>query len=95
MTLRADDELWALLQALPTNIDALIGKLEDAHRQELKAVKSDMQSLSDCLSSGETTGCGAGIFTRIACGHGDDSVTTLGGLGRPKQPQQSVTPGSP
>lgn len=97
LTFRADDELWVLLQALPTkaNIEALIGRLKDAHRQELQALKSDMQSLSDRLSSGETTGYGAGIFARIACGHGDDSATTLGGLGRPGQPQQSAAPGSP
>lgn len=41
LTLRADAELWALLQALPTRSDikALISKLEATHHRELVAMK--------------------------------------------------------
>lgn len=53
----ADAELKAILQALPTraDIEALVGKVEAAHRKELRAVKQEVQLLNTRLSSGETT----------------------------------------
>lgn len=57
LTLCVDAELWELLLALltKTDIETLIGSLEESHCQELQAVRSDVQCLSDRLSAGETT----------------------------------------
>lgn len=43
-----DAELWALLKALPTktDIESLIGRIEQQHRQEMREVKGEMKSLS-------------------------------------------------
>lgn len=53
----ADEELRAILQALPTkaDIETLIGRVEAAHRKELHAVKQEVHSLSDRLTAGETS----------------------------------------
>lgn len=55
VTFRADAELKAILQALPTraDIEALVGKVEAAHKREMKEIKQDMQSLSSRLTTGE------------------------------------------
>lgn len=57
LTYRADAELRSLLQALPTraDIEALIGRVEEMHRQELRAVKTDVQALTTRLATGEST----------------------------------------
>lgn len=57
LTLCADAELRALLRALPTktDIETLIARLKELHRQDLQAVMSDVQCLSDRLSTRETT----------------------------------------
>lgn len=53
----ADEELRAILQALPTkaDIETLIGKVEAAHRKEIRAVKQEVHSLSDRLTVGEAS----------------------------------------
>lgn len=55
ITFRADAELKAILQALLTraDIEALVGKVEAAHKREIRAVKQDVQALSTRLSAGE------------------------------------------
>lgn len=46
-----------LIETLPTKsgIESLILRLEDAHRQDLQAVKADVQSLFEHLTSGESS----------------------------------------
>lgn len=57
LTLRADAELRALLQALPTraDIEAILNRLEESHKQEIAAVRHDVQTLSERMDSGETS----------------------------------------
>lgn len=57
LTLRADAELRALLQAFTTrsNIETLIGRLEATQRKELATVKKDVKALSNRLGAGEAS----------------------------------------
>lgn len=57
LTLHADEELRALLRALPTRADfeSLASRLEAAHRKDIAAVRTDINSLSDRMNAGETT----------------------------------------
>lgn len=54
--LQADDELRALLRALPTRTDmeALISKLEATHCKEMAVVKNDVKALADRMDAGES-----------------------------------------
>lgn len=56
-TYQEDNELRTLLQALPTKSDmeALIGRVEAAHRQELQIVRKEVQVLSSRLTTGEAS----------------------------------------
>lgn len=55
--LGADAELKAILQALPTrsDIEALVRRVEAAHRKEIRAVKQEVQALNTRLTSGESS----------------------------------------
>lgn len=50
-------DIGVLLQALPTKteIEALILRLVDAHHQDIQAVRTDVQAISDRVSTGETS----------------------------------------
>lgn len=54
LTLRADAELRALLQALPTraNMESLANRLETSHRQDIAAVRSDITMLTERMGAG-------------------------------------------
>lgn len=56
-TLQLDSDLRALLQALLTksDIELLIGRIEENHSKEMHGVKSEVQSLFTRLSAGEST----------------------------------------
>lgn len=53
----ADEELKAILQALPmrADIESLIGRVEAAHSKEIHAIKQEVHFLSDRLTVGETS----------------------------------------
>lgn len=56
-TYGVDEELKAILRALPmrADIEALVGRLEAAHKKEISEVKKDVETLSACLTSGESS----------------------------------------
>lgn len=56
-TFGADEELKAILRALPTraDIEALVGRVEAAHKKEIHEVKQDVKTLSARLTSGESS----------------------------------------
>lgn len=57
LTLRADAELRALLQALQmrADIEAIVSRLEASHHQEIAVVRQEVQTLSDRMDSGESS----------------------------------------
>lgn len=54
---RLEDDLRAMLQALPTraDIEALIFCIEEAHGRDMQEVRNDLQSLTDRVSTRETS----------------------------------------
>lgn len=56
-THRDDSDLRSLLQALPSKVDteALIGRVEAAHRQELRVVRKEVQAISSRMTAGESS----------------------------------------
>lgn len=56
-SLYREGDLQALIQALLTKavIKVLILPLEDSHHKELKSVRAEVQTLADCLSTGEAS----------------------------------------
>lgn len=57
LTLHADEELRALLRAIPTRADfeSLASRLEASHRRDVAAVRTDITALSERMGAGEAT----------------------------------------
>lgn len=57
LTLHADEELRALLRAIPTRADfeSLASRLEASHRRDIAAVRTDITALSERMGAGEAT----------------------------------------
>lgn len=52
---RLDDDLHAMLQALPTraDIEALIQRVEEAHSRDMQEIKSELHTITQRVSTGE------------------------------------------
>lgn len=52
----ADEELHALLRSLPSKVDleAMVGRIEETHRQEVQTVHKEVRTLADWVSAEET-----------------------------------------